>query len=304
MQKYEAIQKLSPTEFRRLTGVRKETFVQMISIVKEAEKQRMSQGGKPSRLVVEDKLLMALEYLREYRTYFHLGQSYGLSESACYRNCKWIEDILIKSKEFSLPGKKALLKGDTEFEVILIDATESPIERPKKKIRCKNRIRNRNNKQKRYYSGKKKRHTLKSQVVVDKQSSLIICTNFCNGKRHDFKLFKDSKVRWVQTVQGIVDSGYTGIKKLQNTSLLPKKRSRGKALTRDEKQMNRDISSKRALNENVIGRLKRFKILSDKYRNRRKRFGLRFNLIAGIQNWELKYDNRHFSSAETNSFRP
>ena len=92
----------------------------------------MSLGGKPSRLAVEDKLLMALEYLREYRTYFHLGQSYGLSESACYRNCKWIEDILIKSKVFSLPGKKTLLNSDTEFEVILIDATESPIERPKK----------------------------------------------------------------------------------------------------------------------------------------------------------------------------
>ena len=105
----------------------------MISIVKEADKQRMSRGGKPSRLVVEDKLLMALEYLREYRTYFHLGQSYGLSESACYRNCKGIEDTLIKCKEFSLPGKKALLRTDTEFEVILIDATESPIERPKKK---------------------------------------------------------------------------------------------------------------------------------------------------------------------------
>jgi hypothetical protein len=111
-------------------------------------------------------------------------------------------------------------------------------------------------------------------------------------------------VRWVQKIQGIVDSGYTGIKKLQNTSLLPKKRSRGKALTRDEKQMNRNISSERALNENVIGRLKRFKILSDKYRNRRKRFGLRFNLIAGIQNWELKYDNSRSFSGETNSFRP
>ena len=70
MQKYEAIQKLSPTEFRRLTGVRKETFVQMISIVKDAEKLRMSRGGKPSRLFVEDKLLMALEYLREYRNKF------------------------------------------------------------------------------------------------------------------------------------------------------------------------------------------------------------------------------------------
>ncbi len=61
----------------------------------------------------------------------------GLCESACYRNCKWIEDILIKSKEFSLPGKKALLKSDTEFEVILIDATESPIERPKKRSDAK-----------------------------------------------------------------------------------------------------------------------------------------------------------------------
>ncbi len=75
---------------------------------------------------------MALEYLREYRTYFHLGKSYGLSESAYYRSCRWVEDVLIKSKTFSLPGKKALLKNDAEFEVILIDATGSPIEQPKK----------------------------------------------------------------------------------------------------------------------------------------------------------------------------
>ena len=75
---------------------------------------------------------MTLEYLREYRTYFHLGQSYGLSESACYRNCKWVEDVLIKDKTFSLPGKKVLLETDSSIEVILIDATETPIERPKK----------------------------------------------------------------------------------------------------------------------------------------------------------------------------
>ncbi len=131
-------------------------------------------------------------------------------------------------------------------------------------MRCKKQVRNRNNKQKHYYSGKKKKHTLKTQLVVDKKSSLIICTNFCNGKKHDFKLFKDSKVRWIQKIRGIVDSGYTGIKKLQNSSLLPKKRSKGKLLTKDEKRTNRDISSMRALNENVIGRLKRFKILSDK----------------------------------------
>ena len=95
----------------------------------------------------------------------------------------------------------------------------------------------------------------------------------------------------MSNIQGIVDSGYAGIKKLQGTSLLPKKRARGQPLTKEEKRTNRNISSERVLNENVIGRVKRFKILSDKYRNRRKRFGLRFNLIAGIHNWELKHDD-------------
>jgi DDE superfamily endonuclease len=100
----------------------------------------------------------------------------------------------------------------------------------------------------------------------------------------------------------MVDSGYTGIKKLQNTSLLPKKRSRGRPLTKDERRINQSISSERALNENVIGRLKRFKILSDKYRNRRKRFGLRFNLIAGIHNWELKHDDRDQNTRKASFF--
>ncbi len=133
MQKYEAVSKLSSIAFRRLTGVQKVTFAGMVAVVKEAENKRTSRRGKPPHLSIEDRLLMTLEYLREYRTYFHLGQSYGLSESACYRNCRWMEDTLIKSKAFSLPGKKALLKSNAEFEVILIDATESPIERPKKK---------------------------------------------------------------------------------------------------------------------------------------------------------------------------
>jgi Helix-turn-helix of DDE superfamily endonuclease len=133
MKKYEAANKLSSIEFRRLTGVKKTTFIEMVAVIKEAENKRTSRRGKPPHLSIEDKLLMTLEYLREYRTYFHLGRSYGLSESACYRNCRWIEDILIKSKIFSLPGKKALLRSNAVFEIILIDATETPIERPKKK---------------------------------------------------------------------------------------------------------------------------------------------------------------------------
>jgi hypothetical protein len=122
---------------------------------------------------------------------------------------------------------------------------------------------------------------------VDKKTSRIICTNFCDGKKHDFKLYKDSGVRWSKEIRAVVDSGYMGIKKIQSTTVLPKKRSRGKTLTKEDKQLNRQIASERVLNENVIGRLKRFKILSDRYRNRRKRFGLRFNLIAGIYNLEI-----------------
>lgn len=122
---------------------------------------------------------------------------------------------------------------------------------------------------------------------MDKRTREVICTAFGNGKKHDFRLFKQSKVRWTEKTCGVTDSGYAGIKKLQKNSRLPKKSSKKKPLTREEKKQNRKISSERIANENVIGSLKRFKIVSDRYRNRRKRFGLRFNLIAGIHNFEL-----------------
>ena len=115
----------------------------------------------------------------------------------------------------------------------------------------------------------------------------MICTSFSNGKKHDFRLFKESKVRWGRKINGLTDSGYTGIKKIQANTRLPKKSSKKHPLTKEEKQENKAIASQRAVNENVIGSLKRFKILNDKYRNRRKRFGLRFNLIAGIYNFEV-----------------
>ena len=101
-------------------------------------------------------------------------------------------------------------------------------------------------------------------------------------------MFKDSKVRWTSNIKAITDTGYTGIIKIQKNTLIPKKRSKKKPLTKEEKNQNKEISSQRALNENVIGFVKRFKIISDRYRNRRKRFGLRFNLIAEIHNLELR----------------
>lgn len=86
----------------------------------------------------------------------------------------------------------------------------------------------------------------------------------------------------------ITDTGYQGLKRIHNESELPRKKSKKRPLTKEDKKNNKKLASDRVTNENVIGMLKRFKIIADKYRNRRKRFGLRFNLIVGFYNWELK----------------
>ena len=123
--------------------------------------------------------------------------------------------------------------------------------------------------------------------MVNKTSQQIICTDFSNGKRHDFRLFKESRVRFKKETAVLTDTGYQGLQKIHANSQLPKKKTKKIPLTKEDKKSNRKLSSLRVLNENVIGMLKRFKIIADKYRNRRKRFGLRFNLIAGIYNYEL-----------------
>jgi hypothetical protein len=130
--KYPQIQGLEEDKFRRLTGVKPSTFEKMITILADADIKKKAKGGRKNKLCIEDQLLMALEYIREYRTYFHTSQSYGVSESSAFKTIRWVEDTLIKHPDFALPGRKALLKSDMEYEVVLIDATETPIERPKK----------------------------------------------------------------------------------------------------------------------------------------------------------------------------
>jgi hypothetical protein len=130
--RYEKIKSLEEEQFRRLTGVQHKTYSHMVDILKKAHEEKHKKGGRKPKLTIEDQLLMALEYLREYRTYFHIATSYGISESAAYKAIKWIEDTLIKHPDFALPGRKALLKNDSDIEVILVDVTETPVERPKK----------------------------------------------------------------------------------------------------------------------------------------------------------------------------
>src|SRR5512141_2371662 len=126
--RYETIKTLSNEDFKRSTGVQRQTFEKMLAVIEAG----LREFGRPTKLSRADQLLMTLMYWREYRTEFHIGLTYGVSESTVCRTIQKVEDVLVKSGQFRLPGKRALQASDTLLEVILIDATEQPIERPKK----------------------------------------------------------------------------------------------------------------------------------------------------------------------------
>ena len=133
---WEKIKNQPKPSFKRLTGVELKTFKLMTQEVNlhetEKNKKKGNARSRPFKLSVEDQILMTLMYYREYRTQFHIGVTYGLHESNVGKTIRRIENILKKCKKFALPGKEKLAGTNHQFEVILVDATESPIERPKK----------------------------------------------------------------------------------------------------------------------------------------------------------------------------
>ena len=127
--RYEQAKELKDRDFKRLCGVKKETFLLMCEVVKEVVSQETR--GRKSGLATEDQVLLTLSYWREYRTMFHLGQDFGLHESNVSRIIQKVENILIKCGKFSLPSKRRLLE-ETSLTYTIVDVTEMVIERPKK----------------------------------------------------------------------------------------------------------------------------------------------------------------------------
>lgn len=270
----EKVEKLKPKKFKRRFGVTKQTYILLVDIVKKYQSNKKKKKGRKPKLTIEEQVLVTLQYLREYRSYFHISEDWNVSESTVCRIVHKIEKIWIISGYFSLKGKKELMKKDNNIKTILMDVTETQIERPKRG-------------QKGFYSGKKKQHTFKAQLVVNQDNLEIICYVYGRGKEHDFKIFKQSKLPLNDKIKCLVDKGYQGIKKFHQLSEIPKKKSKKHQLTQEEKRRNRELNRQRVFIEHVNRKLKIFKILSERYRNKRKRFGLRFNLIAGIYNYEI-----------------
>lgn len=267
---YEATQTLSQPQFKRRFGVPRPTFKRMLKALK-TQIPHLPCPGRPPKLSIEDQILVALEYWREYRTYFHIATDRGVSESTICRIVHRIEAGLMASGMFRIPGKKHLVRGFARPDVVVMDVTETPIERPKRK-------------QKRFYSGKNKEHTLKCQVVIDRDTQTIICLHFGQGRTHDFKLFKASGVHFHPDTLSLEDKGYQGIFHYHANSLTPKKNPPQGELSESDRDFNRTLGSERICIEHVNRRLKIFKVLSERYRNRRRRYGLRFNLIAALYN--------------------
>src|SRR3954469_15467442 len=129
---WKEVQQINEEQFQRLTGVKKALFLKMVDVLEQRILAHLKPAsrGRPSKLSIEDQVLMMLMYYREYRPFFHIGLSYGISEVQCWRIVTKVESTLIQSKAFRLPGKKQL--HQREEQAVVVDVSEHPIERPKK----------------------------------------------------------------------------------------------------------------------------------------------------------------------------
>lgn len=216
-------------------------------------------------------------YYRTYVTYDFLAFLFDVDKSTICRIIRKLEPLL--ASIFRIPETRVEMHEDDVLEAF-VDATERPINRPKKK-------------QKKYYSGKKKRHTMKTQVIVvrkkktkkqqeakEKQRVRIAAVSATTeGKEHDKKLYDRSRTIIPPEMESYGDSGYQGTK-----MKTPVKKPKKGELTADQKQGNKKISQKRIVAEHGIGKMKIWRIATEKYRNLRSRHTAKMKNVAGLHN--------------------
>jgi hypothetical protein len=233
------------------------------------ERRRALGGGRRAGLAPEDQLLLTLVYYRHYTPHRFLEFLFGLDHTNIGRTIRAVTPLLNRlfrvSEHRADPGEG--LNGEALSE-LFFDATEQPVRRP-----------SRNGEQRRFYSGKKKRHTLKHQVVVDRRGKVLSVSSAHPGQVHDKKVYDRTRV---QSPPGLIrkgDLGYLG------TSLsIPHKKPKGGSLTPEQKEQNRMHASERIVVEHTLGKMKVFKIVSERFRNPMKTHTAIFKTVAGLYN--------------------
>jgi transposase len=267
--RYRKIRK-NPKTFQRLFGVSVTQFDVILQKVEPLWQQkvllRYKRPGRDYKLDLSDMILMLLLYYRSYVTQIFVGYMFGIDDSRVCRIIRRLEPMLASVMAI----QKCQKLSKEEVENLIIDATEQSIERPQRR-------------QKPYYSGKKKRHTLKTEIRVTRAGRIVHVSKSHPGFTHDFTIFKGEK-HPPQESRLFVDAGYQGIADIHQNADFPYKSSKNKPLDAEEKAYNSALSRLRVKVEHIFAQLKIFKILSDRYRNKRKRYGVKVNIIAGLVN--------------------
>lgn len=267
--RYEKL-KVRPVTFLGLFGMTVPQFEEIMKTFTPLwERQVLAAYRRPGRhfkLGLEEMVLIVLLYYRSYITHLFIGFLFGLDDSRICRLMRKIEPVL--AQVVALPQERHL--SQREIESLIMDATEQPIERPQTG-------------QKAYYSGKRKKHTLKTEIRMTEESRIIHVSPSQPGAIHDFSLYKQGPSLPKES-RVYVDSGYQGLDKLHPQTELPYKALKNKPLNKQEKEYNRGLSRLRVRVEHVLAQMKVFRILSDRYRNKRRRYNIKFQIIAGIVN--------------------
>lgn len=290
--------KNKPRTLRSLTGFNAGEFEALLPsfgiawdsfVAEQAERPTRKRGygaGRTAHLQrLENKLLFILFYYRQYPTQEAQGFFFGMSQSQANEWIHRLSRLLNQSLgyEMQLPERRAanveaVLSACPSLEFI-IDGTERPINRPKDKET-----------QKSHYSGKKKGHTVKNNIITERGGKVMYLSGTCEGKRHDKKLADDEHYRFPSGSKLLQDTGFQGYRPGGVTVIQPKKKPRGGELTPDEKIINRAISSLRVEVEHQIGGVKRCQILVQKFRNRVENFVDEvMETACGLHNFRLAH---------------
>ena len=248
-------------------------------------------AGHPFKLSLDDRLLMLLFYYRTYVTSVLLGFIFNLDQSNVLKDIRMLEPLVKESVPLPQKLYQMARRARTPEEVekffpgfrAFIDATEQEIPRPKD-----------SRKRKSHYSGKRKRHTVKTQLTVNGKGLIMQRTNHARGRRHDYDIFKDNRPKLPDGVRPGVDLGYDGIQKdfPELKAIIPFKRrggrnKKGVKLTLKQKRFNTALSKARVVVEHTISRMKKFNILGQEFRNRLKRYDVMTSIVSGLVNLRI-----------------
>ena len=243
-------------------------------------------AGRHFKLDVKNRFLMLLLYYRLYITYTLTGFLFDLDQSNVCRGIQKIESLIRKC--VTLPKKTCnitkRLKTPEEVEqyfpgfIAFTDCTEQQIPKPEDKRR-----------RKAYYSGKKKRHTVKNQLVVNNKGYIVYKLDYKKGRRHDYDVYKKNHPITPKDVLNVFDLGYVGVEKdfPEQLSSLPKKKKRNLELSQEEKDYNKNHSRKRIVIEHTICKLKKYRIMSDIFRNKLRKYNRVSDIVSGLVNYRI-----------------